>query len=167
MDQQPEIPEVVPIVTRRPMPALLRQVFSNNVGPYAYRPAGVLLALLGLLTIFQITLIGGAPLGQAAWGGGHEVLPLNFRLGSAFSIAIYGLVIWLVRRRLEFPSRRGYRLAVKIVAGYFALGVLMNLASASLWERYLMAPVALALAWACWTIARARTERDPDVHINS
>jgi len=161
------IPEVKPVVRMPAVRNLLRRVFSGNVGSYAYLPAAAVLILLGLLSIFQLMLILGAPFGRATWGGGHDVLPMNFRIGSAVAIAMYAAILWLCRRRLQFPSRSGYRRALWAVVAYFTVGVFMNVASSSPWERFLMAPVALALAWATFALNRARTEEDPDVHVNS
>jgi hypothetical protein len=48
-------------------------------------------ALLVGLTIFQVALIAGAPLGRMAWGGKHRVLPANLRIGKAVSIGVYAL----------------------------------------------------------------------------
>lgn len=41
-----------------------------------------------------------------------------------------------------------------VVAGLLAAGTLMNAASSSNWERFLQAPIALALALLCLAIAR-------------
>ena len=41
-----------------------------------------LTALLGLLTLLQICLILGAPLGAFAWGGQHRVLPHDYGLAA-------------------------------------------------------------------------------------
>jgi hypothetical protein len=41
------------------------------------------------------------------------------------------------------------------LTGFFCLGVLMNLASQSPWERAIMTPVALVLALCCYVLARS------------
>lgn len=71
------------------------------------------------------------------------------------SILVYVLIAWLLRRRLALPEVRAYRIAALVIAAYFTFGVLLNLASSSPWERYLMAPVASILAVTTTIIARA------------
>ena len=59
------------------------------------RPVPFALALtvvLGLLTVIQLALVFGAPLGRFAWGGQHRVLPARLRVGSAVSILIYAVI---------------------------------------------------------------------------
>lgn len=54
--------------------------------------ASVLAALvLSFVAIFQILLAIGLPLGEAAWGGTHRVLPPHLRVASALSSLLLGL----------------------------------------------------------------------------
>lgn len=55
--------------------------------------------VLALLTVFQLALIGGAPWGRLAWGGGNRVLPTRLRVGSAVSILLYALFAAVVLDR--------------------------------------------------------------------
>lgn len=123
------------------------------------RPLRVIVAVLTLLSIFQLALIFGAPWGNAAWGGQHEVLPTNLRVGSAFSLLIYALIFWLARKRIAKPEAKGIRIASWVVAIFFSFGVLLNVASSSPWERYGMSLVALVLAWAFFSIAVKKASR--------
>lgn len=123
------------------------------------RPLHVIATVLTLLSIFQLALIFGAPWGNAAWGGQHQVLPINLRVGSAVSILIYALIFWLARKRLAKPEAKGFRIACWVVVIYFSFGVLLNVASSSPWERYGMSVVALALAWAFFRIAVKKASR--------
>ena len=45
--------------------------------------------MLLCLSVFQLLLVMGLPIGKMAWGGAHEVLPRNLRIASAISIALY------------------------------------------------------------------------------
>ena len=65
---------------------------------------GRLLAALGFtaIALFQVVLAPGAPLGRAAWGGGHEVLPASLRAASAVAVAIW-LFAALVTARAGVP----------------------------------------------------------------
>ena len=50
-----------------------------------------ILAAVGFLGIagFQLALALGAPLGHAAWGGAHRVLPHRLRLASAIAAVVW------------------------------------------------------------------------------
>lgn len=108
---------------------------------------------LSLLTIFQILLIFGVPLGHMAWGGKNEVLPVGFRIASIISIAIYAFIAAVIIDKSKmssvFKNKRFSSVAIKILSLYFFIGVLMNLASTSASERIVMAPAALLMAVCC------------------
>jgi hypothetical protein len=109
----------------------------------------VVCVLLAGLTALQVALLAGAPLGRFAWGGQDRVLPRGKRVGSAVSIALYGVFAVLVLRRAGLVAVLPEGLAVVgcwVLAGYFLLGVLMNAASRSKPERWTMAPLCLVLA---------------------
>ncbi|MEO8282319.1 MAG: hypothetical protein ABI568_02765 [Pseudarthrobacter sp.] len=107
-------------------------------------------AVLAVLAVFQMALIAGAPLGHLAWGGRHKVLPPKLRMGSAVSIALYGIFAYiaLARAGLASPLVSGSftDVAAWVLTAYFALGVVMNGISRSRPERLTMTPTALALA---------------------
>jgi hypothetical protein len=108
-------------------------------------PAVVALLLLAGLAALQLALLAGAPLGRLAWGGQHRVLPRRLRVGSAVSVVLYGLfalVLAAAARRTSGPAEIGSW----VLAAYFGVGALLNLASRSRPERLVMTPVALVLA---------------------
>lgn len=120
--------------------------------------AAVLICIiLGLLTIFQILLIAGLPLGRFAWGGQNEVLPTRLRIGSAVSIVLYALFALIVLEAAGLTSliqsETFVTVAMWVLTGYFALGVLMNGISRSKPERNLMTPVSVVLAGLCLVVA--------------
>ncbi len=106
--------------------------------------------LLLCLVIFQIALILGAPIGRFAWGGNNTVLPINLRVASASSIALYLVFAMFILGKANVISTplSGNVLAIGmwILTGYFILGVVMNGMSRSKPERMVMTPVAAALA---------------------
>jgi hypothetical protein len=55
-------------------------------------------------------------------------------------------------------SARVARAGTWVLTGLLGLGVLMNLASPSDWERFLQAPIAAILAILCLVVARARPQ---------
>lgn len=106
--------------------------------------------ILAGLTVFQIALILGAPLGNYAWGGQHKVLPKNLKIGSVVSILLYASFAAIILSKTNTSNiiTNGSLLNVTtwILAGYFWLGVIMNGISRSKSERNLMTPVAFTLA---------------------
>lgn len=106
-------------------------------------------AVLAALAVVQGCAALGAPWGRLLWGGRHRVLPTRLRVGSALSIALYGAFGWLLLSRAGIVAGGGAGFAVVatwVLFGYFALGILLNLASRSRPERWTMAPVCLVLA---------------------
>lgn len=113
--------------------------------------------ILAALTVFQVLLIFGAPLGQYAWGGSHVVLPIKLRIGSVISIILYfffALVILNSAKVLDVPiGEDTLNVGIWVLTAYFSLGVFMNGISRSKREQAIMTPVAGALAFICLFIA--------------
>lgn len=118
--------------------------------------AVVVCALLAALSAFQILLILGRPLGRFAWGGAHDVLALRLRVGSAISIALYGIFALLVLDRAEITDLLPdvvVDVGIWVLVGYLALGTLLNGMSRSKPERNVMTPTVLVLAGLCLVVA--------------
>jgi hypothetical protein len=114
------------------------------------------LALLAALAVFQGLLVAGLPLGRFAWGGRSEVLPVGLRIGSVVSIALYAAFAVLILQaagRLSLLPGGFVAVAIWVLTGYFALGIVMNAISRSRSERLLMTPVVTVLAVACLVLA--------------
>ena len=116
--------------------------------------------------VFQLTLALGAPLGRAAMGGAHTYLPAGLRIVSALAVVIWLLAALVVLRRGGYRapliSARVSRTGTWVLTGLLSLGVLLNLASPSGWERFLQAPVTAILATLCLIVARSRPQHtDP------
>ena len=111
--------------------------------------ASVGVAVLACLTVFQLLLVAGAPLGRFAWGGAHEVLPTGLRVGSVVSVVVYAAVALVMLQAADvvdvLPGGL-VEVGAWVLTGYFALGVALNAASRSRPERLVMTPVALVLA---------------------
>jgi hypothetical protein len=113
-------------------------------------------ALLGCLAIFQGLLVAGAPWGRFAWGGQHVVLPRGLRIGSAVSIALYGVIAWVVLEAADLGTllpRALVGAAIWVLTAWFALGIVMNAVSRSRSERLVMTPVVAALTVVCLVLA--------------
>jgi hypothetical protein len=111
------------------------------------------LFVLAALAVFQLLLIAGRPLGRFAWGGQHDVLPRNLRIGSAISIVLYAFFALIIADRAGLITLGLPAFAIWVLAGYSTLGVFVNAISRSKPERNLMTPVALLLALACYGLA--------------
>ncbi|RBY82774.1 hypothetical protein [Blastococcus sp. TF02A-26] len=112
--------------------------------------------LLGFLAVFQVALVAGAPWGRLAWGGQHVVLPTAFRVGSVVSIvgyAVVALVLLDAATATDVLPEGFVDVSIRVLTGYFALGVLMNAVSRSRPERLVMTPVAVALTVVCLVLA--------------
>ncbi len=125
-----------------------------------HRKAAILAStVLAALMCFQLLLVAGLPLGRAAWGGEHRVLPGNLRWGSLAAVAILGLAAWVVLARAGLVSpgaaSKAIRIATWVFGGYFALNTVMNVLSGSPPERYAMTPVSAILVACFLLVARS------------
>lgn len=109
-------------------------------------------AAVGFIVIaaFQAALALGVPLGRAAWGGAHRVLPTRLRRSSAVAVVIWAVAALLVLERagvltLGLPEPVAIW-GTWILVGVSVLGAIVNAASSSPWERFGWAPFAVILA---------------------
>ena len=110
------------------------------------------------MMIFQILLALGSPLGHAAFGGEHRVLPVKMRCASAASAVIFLVAFFVILARgglVWAPSRSSLlaEVGIWVLVVLFGLSTLANFSSRSRWERRIMAPVALVLTVCCLTVA--------------
>jgi hypothetical protein len=125
--------------------------------------ATIAVVLLGVVSVFQIALALGAPLGNAAWGGRHDgVLPVGLRVASA----VVGLVVYPLIGAFILASAGLIAAAwmpgtgqtgMWVLTGFFGLGAIANFASRSKAER-IWGPVSLAIAICCGLIALQATQ---------
>lgn len=118
----------------------------------------ILLALSTAMMVFQLLLSFGAPFGQAAWGGTYRVLPKFLRAQSAMSALLFLCSIIVFRGRVGLhgqpPTIAFFRFGSMLLALLFTLSFLLNLASTSVWEQNVMAPIAFIMAVCGWIIVR-------------
>ena len=110
------------------------------------------------LSIFQILLAAGKPLGQFAFGGKYpEVLPKNLRIMSLVAVGIFvlGSISVLVRVGILaiIPDSIVFVIIVWVLAFYLSLNTLMNIASKSESEKKFMTPVSLSIAICLFIVA--------------
>jgi hypothetical protein len=124
-------------------------------------PTAAYLAAAGFVGIglFQVALALGAPLGRAAWGGAHRVIPKPLRRASAVAAVVWLLAAVVILARagvLELPLPE-----IVVVVGAWALvvlsglGALVNFASSSPWERFGWAPYAATMAVLSLVVAQS------------
>lgn len=144
------------------MKASTIQLIARTDRPRRTRAA--IAATAGFIGIagFEIALALGAPLGRAAWGGTHTDLPAGLRVASGVAALVWAVAALVVLHRggyrVPMISFRVSRAGTWVLVGLLSLGVLMNLASSSDWERFLQAPIAAVLAVLCLVVARSDTE---------
>ncbi len=113
--------------------------------------------LLLLLAVFQLLLAMGVPWGRAAWRGVHRILPGRLRIASLAAVPVLLVAVWVVLARSDLAapgaSPLGIRMLAWAFAVYFSLNTVGNLASRSEIEKWLMTPVALALATCFFAVA--------------
>jgi hypothetical protein len=115
--------------------------------------------LIGLVIVFQVALVIGAPWGGAAWGGGHPGrLPTRLRVASAGAIVVLVCLAWIALAAAGTVSaspipRPWLGSAAWVGTAYFALGTIVNAVSRSKVER-LWAPVSLITA-VCYGLVAA------------
>jgi hypothetical protein len=120
--------------------------------------ASALAALvLSFAVIFQILLAIGLPLGQAAWGGTHRVLPPRLRIASALSSLLLGLAAWIVLARtglVTIPWQSSVvRVGTWVVFCFLILNTVSNFVSKSRIERTVMTPAAFVCSVCLLVIA--------------
>lgn len=102
------------------------------------------------LSIFQLLLILGFPLGKFAWGGKHVILPKKLRISSGFSIAIYYFFILVLLNQgdvISLFSKSGWiNTAHVVITIYSFIGIPLNAISRSKPERIVMTPIATLLS---------------------
>ncbi|HEY7598598.1 MAG TPA: hypothetical protein VH741_01635 [Candidatus Limnocylindrales bacterium] len=109
----------------------------------AYLAVACFVVLVG----FQVGLAAGMPWGAAAWGGRNPGrLPPGLRVASAVSIAVYIVAALVVLDRagrplVDLPPDVALW-GTWLIFGLLVIGVLVNLASSSRYERFGWAPFA-------------------------
>ena len=101
------------------------------------------LLLSSLLGIFQLLLALGYPLGKYAWGGEHEVLPKNLRIGSFFSMMIFAFTVFLLLMYLI--GQHWLPEAYPVLGIIFLISSFANFNSKSTPEKRIMTPIAILL----------------------
>ncbi len=107
------------------------------------------MAGFGWLTVFQLLLASGAPLGRLAWGGTHRVLPARLRLSSVISamLTLLGAVVAAQAGGFMSLLPAGWiNPLLWAFTALFAISFLLNLLGAKGWERIHGVPITVICA---------------------
>ncbi len=113
--------------------------------------------IFSIMTIINVLLIFGAPLGEFTMGGQYKVLPKNLRIMAVSSLVIQVFGIIIVLQAGGFIplcfSAKVTQIICIVFASYLSLNTLMCLFSKSKKEKYVMTPLALLSAICFWITA--------------
>jgi hypothetical protein len=107
--------------------------------------------LLGVVALFQLALVLGAPWGALTQGGAnHGQLPASARgVAAGSAVVLVVLALGLLARAGQGPLTAAPRIVVTVLAWtamfYSAVGLVLNLITPSAMERAVWAPVTAAL----------------------
>ncbi len=113
---------------------------------------------LAVVSLFQLALVLGAPMGEYAFGGQHSgKLPIRFRIGSLVSIGLYLGIAGHVAAQLGLVQKllpdSLNTVANWAIVGLMLVSLVMNGISRSKKERDLWVPVALLLVASSFIVA--------------
>ena len=115
-------------------------------------------ALMLGVSLFELALLAGVPWGHAAFGGAEAVLSPPLRIAAAVSVVVWAAAALIVLRRAghrvwaPLPTK-ALHVAVWVLAGYTALGILVNAISPSPIERAIWVPLTAVLSALLFTVA--------------
>lgn len=110
-----------------------------------------------IVIVFSILIICGLPLGELTMGGQYKVFPkkLRFLLVTQLILQIFFMVIILQMGGIMplWFSDNVTKIIGIVMAVYLSLNTVMNFASKSKKERYIMTPLSLVSAICFWISA--------------
>ncbi len=117
----------------------------------------ITVVVFGVISVFQLLLALGLPLGKLAYGGKYEKLPTNMRIMSIVAIGIFALGAISVLEQAGiitvFNNPIFTLVVVWIIAIYLAFNTLLNAISKSKQEKLIMTPLSLISAICCFLVA--------------
>ncbi|MBY8987775.1 MAG: hypothetical protein KGD61_04925 [Candidatus Lokiarchaeota archaeon] len=119
--------------------------------------AVIAVVIFAVISVIQLLLALGSPLGKLAYGGKHERLPTNMRIMSIVAIGIFVLASISVLERAGiitvFNNTIFTLIVVWIIAIYLAFNTLLNVISKNKREKLIMTPLSLISAICCFIVA--------------
>ncbi|NVM46291.1 MAG: hypothetical protein HWN79_15375 [Candidatus Lokiarchaeota archaeon] len=117
----------------------------------------IAVAIFVVISVIQLLLAIGLPLGKLAFGGKYEKLPTNMRIMSIVSIGIFTVASIAILERagllIIFNIPIFTLVFVWIIAIYLAFNTLLNIMSKSKQEKLIMTPLSLISSIFCFIVA--------------
>ena len=102
------------------------------------------------LTVLNLLIIFGAPLGEFTMGGKYKILPSEMKIPAIISLCtqIFAIIIVLQAGGIInlWFSNNVTRIICYVYSGYLIINTFMNLISKSKKEKYIMTPLSLVSA---------------------
>ena len=126
------------------------------------RRTSTMLSIIGAVSfsvviILTILIILGLPLGELTMGGQYKVFPKKLRIMLVAQLLLQVFFVMIILQMGEFMSLWFSHEATKIIgivmAVYLSLNTLMNIASKSKKEKYIMTPLSFVTAICFWVTA--------------
>ncbi len=110
-----------------------------------------------IISIINLLLIFGAPLGEFTMGGQYKVLPKNLRIMASFSLVLQVFAILIVLQAGGFLplwfSAKMTKIICRVFAAYLTVNTVMNFISGSKKEKYIITPLSIVAAVCFWLTA--------------
>ena len=117
----------------------------------------IAVAIFVVISVIQLLLAIGLPLGKLAFGGKYEKLPTNMRIMSIVSIGIFTVASIAILERagllIIFNIPIFTLVFVWIIAIYLAFNTMLNIMSKSKQEKLIMTPLSLISSIFCFIVA--------------
>lgn len=117
----------------------------------------IAVVIFAVISVLQLLLAFGLPLGKLAYGGKYERLPTNMRIMSIVAIGIFVLASISVLERagiiIVFSNPILTIVIVWVIAIYLAFNTLLNAMSKSKQEKLVMTPLSLISSVCCFIVA--------------
>lgn len=99
------------------------------------------------VSIFQMLLVLGLPLGDYAWGGKYRVLPMKLRISSVISFVVLSFIGFIYLQNVNVVNTSlgvlNNKVFIWIFSVLFALNSVGNLCSKSKKEKLIMTPITI------------------------
>ena len=117
----------------------------------------IAVVVFAVVSVIQLLLALGLPLGKLAFGGKYKRLPTNMRIMSIVAIGIFVLASLSVLERagiiIIFNNPIFVLVIVWVIAVYLAFNTFLNAMSKSKKEKLIMTPLSLISAICCFIVA--------------
>jgi hypothetical protein len=137
---------------------------SPAPSPVTRIAANAATALFGIVILLQLLLAAGVLPVTMAWGGTQETLTPAIRGASVLAALFLAGFAFVIRRRAGLVGNPPIPSQIKMlswfVTGAMALNTMGNLASQSMEEKAIFAPITILLTVACAVVSFSKTGKN-------